>query len=281
VDKVRIVFLLGILVVGTGACSLPGWTSNQVTPQPPVSPSPLPTQVPTNTPLPTATPTPLPYARVEMGDRAIFLGDWESAWAEYQQALDTSQDEEVQFAARLGIARTHFLAGELLVAQEQLEALTSQGREFPQLAEAHFVLAQVYEAQGNYPAAAEEYAQYLELRPGVIDSYVSELRGDLLSAAGEYQGAIAAYQAALGAPRLNSSLDIEFKMAQAYDLSGDLATALVAYEDLIRGPLCPHSQRLHARWPGFLDGPGISLLRGNRAGTGKIPGRGDELPAFL
>jgi soluble lytic murein transglycosylase len=167
-----------------------------------------------------------------MGDRAIFLGDWESAWAEYQQALDTSQDEEVQFAARLGIARTHFLAGELLVAQEQLEALTSQGREFPQLAEAHFVLAQVYEAQGNYPAAAEEYAQYLELRPGVIDSYVSELRGDLLSAAGEYQGAIAAYQAALGAPRLNSSLDIEFKMAQAYDLSGDLATALVAYEDL-------------------------------------------------
>jgi len=167
-----------------------------------------------------------------MGDRAIFLGDWESAWAEYQQALDTSQDEEVQFAARLGIARTHFLAGELLVAQEQLEALTSQGREFPQLAEAHFVLAQVYEAQGNYPAAAEEYAQYLELRPGVIDSYVSELRGDVLSAAGEYQGAIAAYQAALGAPRLNSSLDIEFKMAQAYDLSGDLATALVAYEDL-------------------------------------------------
>jgi soluble lytic murein transglycosylase len=31
---------------------------------------------------------------------------------------------------------------------------------------------------------------------------------------------------------LNSSLDIEFKMAQAYEFSGDLATALVAYQDL-------------------------------------------------
>jgi soluble lytic murein transglycosylase len=102
----------------------------------------------------------------------------------------------------------------------------------PLLAEVHFTLAQTYQAQGGYHAAAEAYARYLELRPGVIDSHVNELRGDALFAAGDYPAAITAYQAALGAPRLNSSLDIEFKMAQAYDLSGDLATALVAYEDI-------------------------------------------------
>jgi hypothetical protein len=49
-----------------------------------------------------------------LGDRAIFLGDWDSALVEFQQALDSSPDAEVQFAARLGIARTHFLAGDLL-----------------------------------------------------------------------------------------------------------------------------------------------------------------------
>ncbi|MCJ7535801.1 MAG: tetratricopeptide repeat protein, partial [Anaerolineales bacterium] len=211
---------------------MPAWSADQTTPQPPASSSPVPTLLPTNTPLPTATPTPLPFVRVEMGDRAIFLGDWESALTEFRHALETSPDEEVQFAARLGIARTNFLAGELLKAQDQLEALISPGSELPQLAEVYFVLGQVYEAQGDYPAAAEEYAKYLDLRPGVIDSYVSELRGDVLSAAGDYQGAIAAYQAALGAPRLDSSLDIEFKMAQAYDFSGELATAIVAYEDL-------------------------------------------------
>ena len=211
---------------------MPGWPSNQATPLPLLSTSPPPTQPPTNTPLPTATPTPLPYARIEMGDRAIFLGDWDSALVEFEQALANSPDDDIQFAAQLGIARTLFLAGDLFGAQARLEALIAANGNLPQLAEAHFVLAQLYEAQQNYPAAAESYAHYLELRPGVIDSYVNELRGDALNAAGDYPGAIAAYQAALGAPRLNSSLDIEFKMAQAYEFSGDLATALVAYQDL-------------------------------------------------
>jgi soluble lytic murein transglycosylase len=169
---------------------------------------------------------------VELGDRAIFNGDWESAFAEFQKALETSPDNEVKFAARLGMARTHYLAGELVEAQIILEEMLSEGSDQPLLAEVYFTLAMTHEALGNYHAAAEGYAKYLELRPGVIDSYVNELQGDVLYAAGDYLAAIPAYQAALGAPRLNSNLDIEFKMAQAYDLSGDLATAIVAYEDI-------------------------------------------------
>lgn len=224
--------LLGILLVSTGACTMPGWPSNQVTPLPPPTTIPAFTQQPTHTPLPTATPTPQPYARVEMGDRGIFFGDWDQALEEYRKALEGSPDELVQYAARLGIARTHFLSGDLAVAQEQLETLISATSDFPQLAEAYYFLGQVYEAQGDYQAAAQSYAEYVELRPGVIDSHVNELRGDMLSAAGDHLGAIAAYQAALAAPRLNSSLDIEFKLAQAYEYSGDGATALVAYQDL-------------------------------------------------
>lgn len=182
--------------------------------------------------MPTATSTPQPYARVALGDWALFLGDWDNALVEYQQALDSSQDAEVQFAARLGIARTHFLAGDFTTSQEQLETLIAENVDFPHLAEAYFVLAQVHEAQGNFAAAAEHYGKYVELGPGVINSHVNELRGDALTAAGDYLGAIAAYQAALAAPRLNSSLDIEFKMAQAYDNSGDLATGLIAYQDI-------------------------------------------------
>lgn len=223
---------LWVLLLGAFACYLPGIPVNQSTPEPSITPSPVSTSTPTNTPLPTATPTPLPAVRVELGDRALFYGDWEAALAEFQTALEASSESEVQFTARLGMARTHFLAGKLVEARDILEGLISAGGESSLLAEAHFTLAQVHEAEGNYLAAAEAYAQYLELGPGLIDGYIGELLGDVLVAAGDYPGAIAAYQAALGSPRLNGNLDIELKMARAYDSSGDLATAIVAYQDI-------------------------------------------------
>ena len=214
------------------ACTLPASPINQATSLPTTVPPPTATITATSTPLPTATPTPHPAARVALGDQALFFGDWESAFAEFSRALESSLDGEVRYAARLGIARTHYLAGELDEARVILEELRADESFQHLLAEVNFFLAQTYHAQGDYHAAADAYNRYLELRPGVIDSYVNELRGDVLSAAGDYPAAITAYQAALAAPRLNSSLDIELKMAQAYDLSGDLATALVAYQDI-------------------------------------------------
>ena len=65
----------------------------------------------------TATPTPNPAARVELGDQARLYGGAESAFAEFQRAFESSPDDEVSYAARLGIARTHFLSGELDEAQ--------------------------------------------------------------------------------------------------------------------------------------------------------------------
>jgi soluble lytic murein transglycosylase len=211
---------------------MPASPVNQAVPLPTTVPPPTATFIATNTPLPTVTPTPQPAARVMLGDQALFYGDWERAFAEFGEALETSPDEEVRYAARLGTARTNFLSGELVEAQAILEKMQSGESFLPLQAEVNFLLAQTYQAQENYHAAADAYARYLELRPGVIDSHVNELRGDALFAAGDYPAAITAYQAALGAHRLDTSLDIEFKMAQAYDLSGELATALVAYQDI-------------------------------------------------
>jgi hypothetical protein len=91
---------------------------------------------------------------VELGDRAIFYGDWESAFGEYQTALEASEEGDVRDAARLGIARTHFLAGNLTEAQDILEGLISEEIWSPLTAEAHFLLAPVQEAQENHQAAA-------------------------------------------------------------------------------------------------------------------------------
>ena len=186
----------------------------------------------TLTPTPIPTPTPPPAARVTQGDRAIFNGDWDSALGEYRAALEASADPEVKFAARLGIGHTQYLAGDYAEAQGTLESLVSEESETPHIADAYFFLAQTYDEQEMFVEAAEAYSQYLALRPGLIDGLVHELRGEALFAAGDYPGAIAAYQAALGAAHLSTGFEIEIKMAQAYDLSGDLATALVAYQDI-------------------------------------------------
>ena len=60
---------------------------------------------------------------------------------EYQTALETSPDPEVQAAARLGIGRTHLLAGDYELAQDELEALTIDESAFAYLPEAYFFLA--------------------------------------------------------------------------------------------------------------------------------------------
>jgi soluble lytic murein transglycosylase len=223
---------MGVLLLGALACNFPGFEPELVAETLLSTPVPENTPTATNTPLPTATPTPLPAMRVELGDQAIFYGDWENALAEYRKALEADSGEEIKLAARLGLARTHFLAGELLEAKDTLEKLIAEAGGSSALPEAYFLLAQIHKVEGNYQPAAEAYAQYLELRPGVIDDYVHEQRGDALSSAEDYSGAIAAYQAALGSLRQDSGLDIEIKMARAYEQAGDLATAIVAYQDI-------------------------------------------------
>ena len=221
-----------VLAVSIVSCNLPGRISQESAPESLATAQPSATPTITPTPTPPPTPTPLPAARVTLGDQELFYGDWEMALSEYQTALETSLDPEVQAAARLGIGRTHFLAGDYEQAQGVLDALTIDESAFAYLPEAYFFLAQTLEAQQRYSEAAEAYARYLEYRPGVIDSAVQARRGDALFNIGDYLGAIDAYQAAIQAPRIEQGKDLEIGLGRAYELSGDLATAMVVYQDI-------------------------------------------------
>jgi soluble lytic murein transglycosylase len=190
------------------------------------------TPAPTRTPTPTPTPTPLPEARVALGDQALFNGDWDSALREYQTALGTSPEVEIQMAARLGLGRTYFLAGSLDEAENALQSLIEEDPSDQITAVAYFFLAQVYSAQNLPLEAVDAYEDYLDLRPGIIASTVHELRGDAFLSAGEAPAAVLAYQAALQSDRLSGDLSTEIKLARAYALSGDYTTAIVAYQDI-------------------------------------------------
>jgi soluble lytic murein transglycosylase len=235
---VKTLLLLSLLILVSLSCDVINrlpllQAATPTIPQPPLqTPLPSATPSPVPSPTPTPTPTPLPEARLEAAQEALFYGDWERALAEYQAVLASNPLPEIQAAALLGIGRAQYLSRKYPEAEQTLLQLIQTAGESPNLADAYFYLGQVYDSEERHLEAAQAYLDYLALRPGLIDAYIYELRGDALAAAGDYPGAIVEYQAALGSPRLSSDLDLEIKMARTYALSGDYPTAVVAYQDL-------------------------------------------------
>ncbi|MCJ7585927.1 MAG: tetratricopeptide repeat protein [Anaerolineales bacterium] len=218
------------VLISLAGCNLP--SSGQTAPlgataTPSLTPTPF---VATHTFTPT--PTPIPAVRVETGDRALFDGDYARARSEYQIAYSTSTDPQVRAAALWGLGRTEYEAG---VYASALEALRRLSVEFPDsqyAAYAFFLLGETYASLQRYAEAADAYSSYLSLRPGVIDAYAQEWRGDALVAAGNDMDAVVAYQTALAAPHLGDGVALQIKLAQAYANSGDSATALGMYDEI-------------------------------------------------
>lgn len=225
--------LLALLALSL-ACNFPSLLSQDPPVPTPTTAAPTETRVPTPTvtPTPTATPTPLPEARIATGDQALFQGDWDHAQAEFQSVMANEAEPEDHAAALLGLGRTHYLENNYEQAQATLEQLIAEFPDSDQLPQVYFFLGRLYSASESYADAAEAYGQYLELRPGVIDSYVHELRGDALAASGDYEAAIVAYQAAVGAPHVSTNLITEVKIAEAYAALEDYQTAIVGYQDI-------------------------------------------------
>jgi soluble lytic murein transglycosylase len=229
----KVFFSLLIIAVLLGACNRyqSGSAPMPVEPEPSTTPeaTPMPTLPPTATPLS----TPAPTVSIAEGDQALFHGDWEAALQAYIIALETSGDDLERYcSALLGLGRSFHHLEQHAEALLHLGSLVELCPDSPAAAGAHITAAQAHTNLDQYQQAAESYAAYLEMRPGLIDSYIQERRGDVLVDAGDLLTAIDAYQAALAAPRQGDTLHIEIKIANVYVALGDHETALVAYEDI-------------------------------------------------
>lgn len=232
----KLLLLLGIGLL-VSACSLPagfGLTGETAVPSPTLTPPPAPILVDTPYPTPVFTPepTPGPIARIESGDWAYQIGNWTEALRAYQSALQTESQPDLQTAALLGIGRVYYQQRNYAAALDTLRTLIDAYPTSPHLPAAHIVLAQTFEALARDGEAAQAYAAFLALRPGLLDSYVEEWRGDALFAAGEYLPAIDAYQQAMAASRLDQPFNVQIKIADTYMALGDYPTALIAYQDV-------------------------------------------------
>lgn len=222
--------LLAALALAGQACNLQR-VLNPSLPTSTAQSSPTATSSPT--PISTPVPTLTNQARVEAGDLAFFYGDWDGALDEYQRVLAESQDEELRAAATLGVGRTYAAVENFSLARLTLEGLIEAFPGSEALAGAYYTLASVYAEFNDSLASADAYQRYLELRPGLIDSYVQEMRGDELLAASDYDGAIAAYQSGLGANRQGDDSILKVKIGNAQFQSGDFEAAIAAYQAIL------------------------------------------------
>ncbi len=170
--------------------------------------------------------------RISNADQARFEGDWEQALAEYRSVQSSGTDETIQVAALLGMGITQISSGEYQSGIDSLQNLINTYPQSPEVPYAHFYLGQAYSALGMYVEAAQAYLDYLILRPGILEGYVLNLRGDALSAAGDYAGAVIDYRAALQSPGFLNSENIEIKIGRSHAAVGDYATALGIYQDI-------------------------------------------------
>jgi len=191
------------------------------------------TSTPAPTLTPTITPTPLPTARVAVGDRAFFNGDYDSALNHYQIAFQDSPDPQIRGAAKWGEARVWYAEERYEDSLSSLQTLITEYPESPHLAQGYFLQGLAQYRLGSYQAAADSWQTYLTLRPGYLDAYTQELRGDALFEAKNYADALPAYKAAIQAPHLGDAVFLDMKIASTYAKLGDSESAFALYDGVI------------------------------------------------
>ena len=224
--QLRLSFLFLTLLFTVLACNLPEVMGLGSTPTPSITPTPTVTQTPT------PTPTYLPSSRLQTAEKANFNGEWDRALIEYQKVFEQTINPIDRGSAQLGKGVTLIRVGRFQEAVEALDLFITSYPDHDRLGQGFFHRAQAQEALGRVGEAAQDYQQYLIHRPGLIDTYVQELRGDALKADGDHSAAVAVYKDALQAPQLSDGLEIEIKIAQTYASMGDYIMALSKYSEI-------------------------------------------------
>lgn len=226
----RKTFGLLMALVLTACSGMPLSAGPTVTPSATITSAAPPPPTGTATPIPM--PTVPPLTRIQEGEQALFYGDYDTARIEFESAYRDGSGATVQAAALWGLARTEYADG---LFDKALTALRQIASEFPDSAfipYANFLMGRINQEQKRLSEAVANYDTYLEMRPGVLDAYVQELRGDALFDNGSFAEALDAYNAAIAAPQIGDPLTLEIKAAQTHTKTGDYGTAISIYEDI-------------------------------------------------
>ncbi len=188
--------------------------------------------LPIFTPVPTSTPIVPPLQSTIPGEVYFFYGDWESAIISYQQTLDNSSSPHEKSAALLGLGKVYLQKTDYQKALDYFRQLISSFPDSTLVHKCYYALAETYTALNRYQEAADAYNFYLLHRPGILDAFIQQRRGAVLSKAGESNAAIAAYQAAIAAGSGDDLYALQLNIGQEYTALEDHNTAIVIFNDV-------------------------------------------------
>ena len=203
-------------------------------------PTPTETAVPTSTvpgseqtSMPTGIPegAPTPEATLAEADLALAFGDYREAYKLYSGTLPEDTDE-FKATALFGQGLTYFKQEDYYQANRILEDLVNKYPTTLPAARAHFILGEAALAEDRKDDALIEFQAYSAARPGVIDHYVYEKIGDLLSDDGQAEAAFEAYKTAYLAAPTKDNLSIAQKVATGYANMGENQAAIDIYKEI-------------------------------------------------
>jgi len=228
----RIRAVLGLLLaLSLAACSgVPIAVGETATPSATFTPAAPP--LPTGTATPPPVPTTEPLTRIQEGEQALFYGDYERALREFRSAYRDGDSSQLKAAALWGLARTDYADGRPTNALTSLEQVLKDYPDSLLVPYVNFLLGKIHYEQSRYLEAAANFRIYLEMRPGVLDAYVNELRGDALFDNGNFPEALEAYEASIAAPQIGDPMPVEIKAAQTRVEIGDYGTAISIYDGI-------------------------------------------------
>lgn len=208
------------------------------TPTPPPTPTSEPTPVasvtPSETPVPTATPTVAPSLLLQAAQKALRDGDQARGAFALESLLTQTPaiDEAAQAALLLGQEwlRDGQYEAALTALDKYLELQPAAARD----ARVWFWRAGALAGLEDWNGAVADYAAWMQLRPGVIDSYALERIGDAQLAAGQPDAALSSYRAAVEGARVRTeALRMREKLAGALLDAGLTEEAVAQYEAIL------------------------------------------------
>ncbi len=233
-------FFLSLAVV-SAACNLTPAPQIvvTVTPNGPAAPTPAPV-TPTPVPLPTSipTPTPAPNVAIAQADTSLHNGDYDSAVRTYQTILVQpvlAVDPRLRADAMIGLGTAALREGKF---NDAVTALNDFIRAYPaeaRIARAYFLRGDAYMGLSQWSTAIADFQTFLQMRPGLLDSYTHERIGDAyLNLKGPEQ-ALASYERAIqgGQRGLAPLLALREKVAASNINAGNLKAAIEQYDAIL------------------------------------------------
>ena len=227
----RLLFTLVILVAACSPAAAP--TSTPTSTSVPTA-TPAATATPTQTPVPTLTPTVAPELLLQHVDKLLRDGDQVRGLFALESLLTQTPAPPQAAAAAL-------LLGQELLRDEQFNAARESFSLYMDLqppaqrdARAFFWRASALARLENWPDAVADYAAWMQLRPGAIDSYALERIGDAQLASAQLDAALSSYSAATESGRnLAAALRLREKLAGTFLEAGRVAEAVAQYETIL------------------------------------------------